>query len=124
MRNYISANEFSFNGFVILVLATILAGIVLGLLLGFVGQFFFLVGIFPALIGIAGGYVLAWVIKKFKMPNKAVAILIGTLMAVMIYGVYTYFDYLQFQNYIYEALMFSDNSIPKWENENNFVCRG
>jgi len=112
MRNYISANEFSFNGFVILVLATILAGIVLGLLLGFVGQFFFLVGIFPALIGIAGGYVLAWVIKKFKMPNKAVAILIGTLMAVMIYGVYTYFDYIQTQNYLYEALMFSDDSIP------------
>ena len=49
MRNYISANEFSFNGIVMLVLATIFAGIVLGLLLVFVGQFFFLVGIFPAL---------------------------------------------------------------------------
>ena len=112
MRNYISANEFSFNGIVMLVLATIFAGIVLGLLLGFVGQFFFLVGIFPALVGIAGGYVLAQAIKKFKMPNKAVAILMGILMGVMIYGSYTYFDYLQFQNYIYEALMFSDNSIP------------
>lgn len=105
MRNYISANEFSFNGIVMLVLATIFAGIVLGLLLGFVGQFFFLVGIFPALVGIAGGYVLAQAIKKFKMPNKAVAILIGTLMAVMIYGSYTYFDYLQFQNQLYDAMV-------------------
>ena len=105
MRNYISANEFSFNGIVMLVLATIFAGIVLGLLLGFVGQFFFLVGIFPALVGIAGGYVLAQAIKKFKMPNKAVAILMGILMGVMIYGSYTYFDYLQFQNQLYDAMV-------------------
>ena len=90
-------------------LISIGTGALIGAVGSIIGNFFYLVLIFPVGMGLIGGSVLAESIKTTKIRKKYQAILLSVLMALTMYCVYHYGRYLALQIQT-SILLFSDFS--------------
>ena len=94
MREYRSSNRFPPYGFIMLLLAALVGGGVLGVLVFAVSHFaVYLIVIFPFVIGTLGGFVMSLTVARGKVRNPMLAAFFGLLIAVVLYGTYRYADY-------------------------------
>ena len=77
---------------------------VIGAAAALVGGFIFLVVVFPIFMGVAGGWMLAWAIRKGKVRSALTAVLAAVLMGVLMYGIYNAGDFLRFRRDVTEAI--------------------
>ncbi len=83
--------------FVTIMILTVLAGLILGITFAVIGSFFYIVFIFPLVMGFAGSRILADAIHRAKIRRTDQVILLSLLMAITIYGTYHYGRYVVFQ---------------------------
>lgn len=76
----------------------LLAGIVIGGLISLIGNFIYLILIFPIIMGVASGAVINSVVTSQKIRSPFVVIVAGLFATLVIYGSMHFADYLQFRN--------------------------
>jgi hypothetical protein len=106
---------FSVMGLPILLLVLCLAGVGLGWLASFIGQWFYLIVVFPLAIGV--GLVIVGMIvgHQTKMRSTGMALLVGLICSVVAVSAMHYFDYLRFlpaRQEILKAAPLLDNLPP------------
>lgn len=122
MRPYRPDNKSSILGIFLLLLVTVFGGLILGILLFLVGQFIYIIVLFPAIVAIVGGSVLQKIVKTGKIRITLLAGICGMLMGFIIYGSYLSLSYIAFRYWasitifeqapqLYRGL--SDSSIDK-----------
>ncbi|TWT60071.1 hypothetical protein [Rubinisphaera italica] len=79
-------------------------GIILGVIAHFVGQFFWFIIIFPALIGLGVGLVGSGLIKKFRIRNPLICAIAGFAAGVIAMLTMHYMDYRSFNSSIESAV--------------------
>ncbi|MBP0010424.1 MULTISPECIES: hypothetical protein [unclassified Roseofilum] len=97
MKPYKSSNIVPISGYQWLALATVIAGGVVGGITSFIGNFLYLIILFPLGMGFLGGGATHIAVKKGKVRNPAIAALFGALTGISIYGAMHVFDYWTFQ---------------------------
>lgn len=75
---------------------TLIGGIVIGGCIAILGRVFYLIIVFPLLMGLAGGVLAAANVLRFNIKQYWTAALIGLAVGALIYGSYRYIDYLLF----------------------------
>ncbi len=83
--------------FVAIMILTVLAGLILGIAFAVIGSFFYIVFIFPLIMGFAGSRILADAIQRAKIRRIYQVIFMSLLMAITIYGTYHYGRYVALQ---------------------------
>lgn len=91
-------------GIVVLFLLTLVSGGVIGVVTFGISRIIYLILIFPAFMGIAGGLILHKAIKQFKLNIPLIGIVFGVLMGLSIYGTFHYAEYLNFKSEAREYL--------------------
>lgn len=85
-------------GVILLFGAVLLAGVAIGGLVSLIGNFIYLILIFPVFMGLAAGAVVKSVVVSQKIRSPFVVIAAGIFSALVIYGSMHFVDYLQFRN--------------------------
>jgi hypothetical protein len=93
MKRYRSSGSIPFGGFIALILATIIGSLVIGGIVFAVSHLFYLIILFPLLMGAVGGSILLLVVKSSKVRSPIIAGLFGLLMGVGIIGVNHFLTY-------------------------------
>ncbi|HVO43060.1 MAG TPA: hypothetical protein VMT34_10570 [Aggregatilineales bacterium] len=116
MDKYRPSNAVPFSGFITLIIAAILVALIAGGIVAFIAnQFnFYLVMLFPLLMGIVAGGVTGLVVKSSKIRNPLVAALFGLLAGVGVYGVYHVGRYILFRQTTIQQIA-SENSVSQTE---------
>jgi len=78
-------------------LATV-GGLSFGLMVGLISQAIYLLFIFPALIGVGAGALLAQSVRRWSFARPALALLAGLLMGLVTYATMRYIGYLFFHS--------------------------
>lgn len=86
------------RGAVLLLLTAIVGGAVIGALGSLLANLFFLILLFPLLMGLMGGVLIAIAVRYGKIRNPLAALVAGLVIGVVIYGSMWAVDYLQFRN--------------------------
>lgn len=97
MREYKLSNRITLGGIGFLVVASILSGLFIGGTAFALSQVFYLIVLFPAMMGFAGIWAVNWSLKKAHIPNRFVVALFGVVIGIMIYAAYHYTGYLVFR---------------------------
>jgi len=84
-------------GFTISLLASILAGILIGILLLLSSLFFYIYFIQPLIAAFFVGLLVEFAIKKSKMRHTQLALILGLLAGLILYGTYRYGDFINYQ---------------------------
>jgi hypothetical protein len=82
----------------ILLVAILVGGAVIGALFSLVSSLFYLVFLFPLLMGVIGGILIAIAVRSGKVRNPLVALISGLLIGIVMYGSMWAVNYLQFRN--------------------------
>lgn len=96
MRAYSPSYKVSPSGLGRLALTTLVGGAVIGAAVGLLSRWIYLVLVFPVLIGIGAGILIAAAVKDGKVRNPILAALCAVVMAVTLYGTLHYARYLFF----------------------------
>lgn len=105
MNPYRSSNIVPLRGWLFLLLAVLVGGAAIGGATYLLGKLIYLVCLFPILMGVVGGGILAVASRLGKVRNPWVVTLFGLLMGVSIYGSYFFFSYLGFREEIYTQVV-------------------
>jgi len=97
MQPYQPSNQVPLTGMLLLAAAAIFGGAAIGVAVHFAGKLVYLIIVFPLLMGIAAGFLLAQAIKLGKVRNPTIAVLFAVLAAVMVYGSYWAAEYFGFR---------------------------
>lgn len=97
MQPYKPSNIVPFTGLLILIVAAIIGGAAVGILVSFVERLVYLIILFPILMGLAGGFILANAIRLGKVRNPLVGAIFGVVIGILIYGSYHFAGYLNFR---------------------------
>jgi hypothetical protein len=103
VQPYRSDNGFSAPGLIMLITAMTLAGAVLGYVAHFIGQWFYLILLFPIGIGFVLGLVGQAMVKQGRIRNALIGGLAGIFGGVAAMTMMHYFDYQKFQKDIASA---------------------
>jgi hypothetical protein len=93
VHKYQPSGRVPFGSLILMLMATIVGGIVIGAVVAFVDQYIYLIFVFPLLMGVIAGGLIAWIVRVGKVRSPFVAILFGILIAAVVYGVYHYGTY-------------------------------
>ncbi len=104
MQNYRVSNRVPFQGFLTLVLAAVVGGVVVGALVAVAAHFIYLVVLFPMIMGLVGGAIVVAVVKSGKVRSPWIAGLFGLLIGLIIYGTYRYGEYIDAQRQFYDVI--------------------
>jgi hypothetical protein len=104
MQKYRASGHTSLIGLLLLVLTTILGGAVLGVVVALVGHYIYLVLLFPAIMGMVGGALIAAVVQRGDVHSPLLAGLFGILISLVAYGTYRYGEYYDAQRQFLEGL--------------------
>ena len=97
-RPYSSDGGFSIAGMMITMVAGMATALIVGVLAGIVGQFFYMVMLFPLMIGLAVGGAQVAVIGKSKIRNPLVCGATGLLAGMIAVTAMHYVDYWAFRD--------------------------
>lgn len=97
MKSYKPSNIIPNEGIKNLTIVAIAAGVIGGGIVGFISQFFYLILLFPIVMGGAAGTAIAMTAKSSKVRNPMVAALFGTLTAFITYASMNYVQYITFK---------------------------
>lgn len=100
MKPYKPSNIVPISGYQWLVLATVMAGGVVGGITSFIGSFLYLIILFPIGMGLLGGGATHIAVKQGKVRNPAIAALFGALTGISIYSAMNGFDYWNFRRVV------------------------
>ena len=100
MKPYKPSNITPISGYQWLILSTIITGGVVGGIVSFIGNFLYLIVLFPFGMGLLGGYGTHIAVKQGKVRNPILAGVFGAFTALSIYGGMQGFDYLNFQRIV------------------------
>jgi len=105
---YRSDGGYTLNGVILLVLTMLIAGAAMGYVVHLISQFFYLILIFPILIGLALGTIGARVAKSASLRNPPLGGLAGLFGGIVAMVMVHYFDYQQFKGDL-------DKLSPEWK---------
>jgi len=88
----------SLQGLLLLFVAVLVGGIVIGGVTSFIGRFIYLILVFPALMGLAAGLILKSIVVSQKIRSPLVVVAAGVFSAILIFASMHYFDYLKFRS--------------------------
>lgn len=103
-EKYHASGEFPLSGAVQGLVVCCVAGIVVGGVAHLVGRFFYLVILFPIVMGMAGSWALGFSITRGKIRSILVAVILGMVCTISLYGSMHVFDYLQFKSEVKAAI--------------------
>jgi hypothetical protein len=86
------------RGVFILLAAVLLGGTVLGVLVSLLSTQVYLILVFPLVMGLLGGAMVAAVVRAGKIRNPGVAIAAAVMIGIIIYAAMWATDYIQFRN--------------------------
>jgi len=107
-EKYRASGEFPISGALKGLVICVLVGIVVGGLAHLLGRYFYLLILFPIAMGFAGMMALTYSINTGKIRNISIAILLGLICSVSLYGSMHVFDYLQFKSEIKASITAED----------------
>jgi hypothetical protein len=97
MKPYKASNKVPSGGWTWLTSSAVLGGLAIGGLTHVISLFVYLIVLFPAGMGLAGGAAMAIAVKRGKVRNPAIAGLFGMLTGAILYGTMFGAGYLQFK---------------------------
>ncbi|MDJ1183861.1 hypothetical protein [Roseofilum casamattae] len=100
MKSYKPSNITPLSGYQWLILSAVIAGGVVGGITSFIGNFLYLIVLFPLGMGLLGGGATHIAVKQGKVRNPILAGVFGALTGFSIYGGMQGFDYLNFQRIV------------------------
>jgi hypothetical protein len=103
MQKYRTSGRTSLMGLLLLVLTTIFGGAILGAVVALVAHFFYLVVLFPILMGLIGAFLITTVVQRGAVRSPLLAGLFGLLIGLVIYGTYRYGEYFDAQRQFFEG---------------------
>ncbi len=109
MQSYRASNRVPGTGLLVLALATVIGGLIVGAAVAGMAHFIYLVLVFPIIMGLVGGAILVISVRRGKVCSPWVAGLFGILIGLVIYGAYRYGEYIDAQAQVYDAAK-ADNS--------------
>lgn len=98
LHAYHPSNRVPLSGWVMLVIAALCGGLVLGGLAFALSQYIWLIILFPAGLGLAAGVLPSEMIQKHNVRSPFAAAVAALLMGLMIYGTIHYLGYLVFHS--------------------------
>lgn len=93
MKKYRVSGRVPFGGLILLILGTIIGSLLVGGLVFAVSHLIYLIVLFPLLMGLIGGGILAWVVRRSKVRSPILAALFGLIMGVGIIGTVHFLAY-------------------------------
>jgi hypothetical protein len=109
MKPYKPSNISPVNGTQLLLFSSILGAVISGGILSFVSQFFYLIILFPAVLGGCIGLSSSIGVNKGKVRNSLVAGAVAAIAAVVGYGSLNYGQYLSFKQSLTEEITKAGN---------------
>jgi hypothetical protein len=100
LKPYQPSNTVTPSGFTWLLGAAIGSGVAIGSITQIISLAFYLVILFPALMGLGGGAALALAVQQGKVRNPTIAALFGALTGFILYGTMNGVGYWQFKQQI------------------------
>jgi hypothetical protein len=100
IQPYKPSNKVTSSGFTWLLGAAIVSGVAIGSITQIISLAFYLVVLFPALMGLGGGAAMALAVTKGKVRNPTIAALFGALTGFILYGAMNGVAYWQFKQQI------------------------
>ncbi len=98
MKPYQPSQIVPARGAIILLVTILVGGAVIGALFSLVSSLFYLIFLFPLLMGVIGGILIAMAVRSGKVRNPLVALVSGLLIGIVIYGSMWAVNYFQFRN--------------------------
>ncbi|MCI0398568.1 MAG: hypothetical protein L0332_02695 [Chloroflexi bacterium] len=102
---YRPSNKVPIDGFLMLLLAVMVGGAVVGGLVFLLSRVVYLPFLFPLGMAFAGAIAVAVAVRAGRVRNPAVAALFGVVAGLFIYGVYRYGDYLAFRGVLRQVIV-------------------
>lgn len=93
MQKFKPSGKVPFGSFILMLIAALIGGVVIGVLVAFVHQFIYLVLVFPLLMAVVGGGLIGLIVRSGKVRSPVMAALFGILIGAVLYGVYRYGAY-------------------------------
>jgi len=97
MKSYKPSNITPPEGVKNLTIVAIATGIIGGGIVGFISQFFYLILLFPIVMGGVAGTAIAMTVRVSKVRNPILAALFGSLTALITYASMNYVQYMTFK---------------------------
>jgi hypothetical protein len=104
MKPYKSSNAAPASGVQLLLLISVLSALLSGGILSFVARFFYLIILFPVVLGGAIGFASSIGVKRGKVRNPLIAAGIAAIAALVGYGSLNYGQYLNFRQSVAEEI--------------------
>jgi hypothetical protein len=104
MKLYKPSNKVPSSGYTLLALTALIGGLAIGGATFAVSRLIYLILLFPALMGAAGGFLQAYAVNRGKVRNPLVASFFAILTGLTIYGTLNAGYYLAFRHDISEEL--------------------
>lgn len=98
MQAYRSSNKAPVSGLLMLLVSILVGGVIIGALVYGIAHFFYLIVLFPIIMGALGGIVVASAMSRGKIRNPLIGVVGGLLIGCVIYGSYNYLDYREFRS--------------------------
>ena len=98
-------NKIPIDSVLVLVLMVLVVAPILGVFLGFVGQYLYLIILFPIFTGLVSKVILSQGIRWGKLREPVVAGVFGLLFGLAVYGSYRYTSYQLLRNEVEQLLM-------------------
>lgn len=86
MKPYKPSNKVPSAGFTRLTVTALIGGLAIGGAASFIGQFFYLIVLFPILMGTGGGFLQSYAVNRGKVRNPLIAGTFAILMGAIICG--------------------------------------
>lgn len=93
MTPYHPSGKFSVAGLIIGLIVILLVAVVLGVIVAIVGNFFYLIPLFPILMAVASGFLGSKAVAMGKVRGWFLALIIGLLVGAALYGAYRVGEY-------------------------------
>jgi hypothetical protein len=97
--------------FLVVMLFAILGGILFGILVRFISNYFWLIVLFPIIVGFVAGIIYAQGIRIFRVRSAIAAALAGMLMGLLIYLTSYYLQYREFMELLREFIASYDDPL-------------
>lgn len=111
MRPYTPSNEVPNSGFTWLTVTALVGGVAIGGVASFAGQFFYLIILFPVLMGAGGGFLQSYAVNQGKVRNPLIAGTFAILMGVIVCGTMHGGDYLSWKEKDKQSSNFTEEEI-------------
>lgn len=98
MKPYQPSQIVPARGAILLPVTIIVGGAAIGALFSLISSLFYLIFLFPVLMGVIGGVLIAMAVRSGKVRNPWVALISGLLIGIMIFGSMWVVNYFQFRN--------------------------